>query len=115
MFLATTPKYEVATSFCANKTDPVLYVIDLAAPKKCSCPPFVNCGHGQPTCSHVAFLRHTLYEGEDEYLFVPYSVFCVKRVTWKSPATSANPHIVELEAAEDNSKESDVLGLAPFH
>lgn len=115
MFLATSPQYHVASSFFGGKTHPVLYVINVTVVKNCQCPQYVRCSHGQPTCSHVAFLQHTEYHGEDEYLFVPYSVFTVKSVTWKSPPTSNEPHVIELDAAIDNVKESDVLDLAPYH
>ena len=38
---------------------------------------------------------------EVELLFAPYSVFCVKEVSWsKSPAQE--PHLIHLDVAEDN-------------
>lgn len=51
--------------------------------------------------------------GEDEYLFVPYSVFTVTRVVW-AEGTPENPHKIELEAAKDNAVEKEDLPLAPW-
>ena len=60
-------------------------------------------------------VEKTNIEGECEFLFVPYSVFTVLKVDWKSPATWTNPHIIELEAAIDNQLEPDDLPLINWH
>jgi hypothetical protein len=52
--------------------------------------------------------------GEQEFLFVPYSVFTVVKVEWSDNPTGANPHHVFVEAALDNSVESEELPLAPW-
>jgi hypothetical protein len=39
-------------------------------------------------CVHVNYVDRSNVEGEDEFLFVPYSVFTVRSVDWK-----ANPHL----------------------
>ena len=58
---------------------------------------------------------------EKEYLFAPYSVFTVKRVTWTKGRPNV-PHVIELEAAFDNMNEEDEeeasgvsLPLAPWY
>ena len=49
---------------------------------------------------------------EAEYLFAPYSVFSVRRVT---RGTSANPtHVIELDPEPDNALEPEDLPLAPW-
>mmetsp|Transcript_49258 Transcript_49258/g.87957 ORF Transcript_49258/g.87957 Transcript_49258/m.87957 type:complete len:717 (-) Transcript_49258:809-2959(-) len=66
-------------------------------------------------CKHVDLLRRANLEGEEEYLFAPYSVFTVLQVNWVSPATDDNPHVVRLQAAIDNLKEPEDLPLAPWY
>ena len=51
--------------------------------------------------------------GEDEYLFVPYSVFTVTDVKWRD-GTKETPHKITLEAAIDNTGPSEDLPLAPW-
>ena len=66
-------------------------------------------------CKHVDLVRRANAEGEEEFLFAPYSVFTVLEVRWASPATYDNPHVVRLQAAIDNLKEPEDLPLAPWY
>jgi hypothetical protein len=66
-------------------------------------------------------VEKTQVEGEQEYLFVPYSVFTVRQVTWTKGRPN-KPHVIELEAAIDNMDEEDeeeesgiALPLAPWY
>ena len=66
-------------------------------------------------CRHVDLVRHSNTPGEEEFLFAPYSVFTVKEAQWSPHATDDTPHVVHLEAAIDNNKESMELPLAPWY
>ncbi len=70
--------------------------------------------HAVDKCVHVAYIEGAVAD-EAEFLFVPYSAFTVLSVKWKANPTPANPHEVELLAAADNRKESELLPLAPWH
>ena len=48
---------------------------------------------------------------EQEYLFAPYSSFTVRSVEWKA-GSDAEPHVIELQAAEGRLPED--LSLAPW-
>ena len=67
------------------------------------------------TCKHVNYVQNTSVAGEDEFLFVPYSVFvhgaqCGVEQGRRSPSTRHS----DLEAAVDNRLEPDSdLPLAP--
>ena len=66
-------------------------------------------------CVHVNLVKRTNVEGEQEYLFAPYSAFTVLSSTW-SAGTTADPHVVELLAAVDNKDPTypEDLPLAPW-
>jgi len=51
----------------------------------------------------VNYVDKTNIPGEDEFLFVPYSVFKVTRVDWQEKPLWTKPHRVYLEAAVDNA------------
>ena len=71
-------------------------------------PPRRHPGAGSPRLRRVAGLG-----SEQEYLFAPYSVFTVLSATWNA-GTTADPHVIELEAAVDNQAEPEDLPLAPW-
>ena len=64
-------------------------------------------------CHHVNLVKRTHVDGENEYLFVPYSVFTVLSAQWRA-GTAKQPHVVELLAAVDNKEEPEDLPLAPW-
>ena len=64
-------------------------------------------------CGHVNLVRKTNVQGEEEYLFAPYSAFEVLSVSWNA-GTDAEPHVIELLAAVDNKAEPEDLPLAPW-
>ncbi len=64
-------------------------------------------------CNHVNLVTKTNVEGEEEYLFAPYSVFTVRSVSWNA-GTVAEPHEIELLAAVDNKGQPLDLPLAPW-
>ena len=71
-------------------------------------------------CVHANFIDRTdgTVHGEDEFLFVPYSVFTVRHVEWKSQPTvnayAVQPHIIEVDVASDNLRHPPDLPLAPW-
>ena len=56
--------------------------------------------------------KHTLLCA-GEYLFSPYSTFTVISTTWSDDLKQ--PHLIVLEAALDNQRESERLPLAPWY
>ena len=64
-------------------------------------------------CAHVNLVKKTNVEGEEEYLFAPYSAFTVVSAAWNL-GTPLDPHVIELEAAVDNKEEPEDLPLAPW-
>jgi hypothetical protein len=107
----------LATSFSENKADEFLYRAHTSRRQ-----PAVKWrikldprGESQFkfSCKHVNYITRTNVQGEDEYLFVPYSVFTVKAVQ-VGRGDDDDPHVIELEAAVDNAKESDDLPIAPW-
>ena len=66
-------------------------------------------------CKHVNLVLNSHVGNEVEFLFAAYSVFTVTRVTWSANATDNKPHVIQLEAAIDNSKEPEDLPLAPWY
>jgi len=64
-------------------------------------------------CKHVNLVAKTNVEGEQEYLFAPYSAFTVLSVSWNAGSVS-HPHQIELLAAVDNKEEPEDLPLAPW-
>eukprot|EP00039_Didymoeca_costata_P010264 m.137818 g.137818 ORF g.137818 m.137818 type:complete len:488 (-) comp14761_c1_seq2:24-1487(-) len=65
-------------------------------------------------CQNANLLTNSKFQGEKEYLFVPYSVFTVRLVKLSPNNSDQHPHIIHLEAAVDNSRESHTLSLAPW-
>ena len=61
---------------------------------------------------HMGFVSKTLVTGENEYLFVPYSVFTLVSVKWS--AEVAKPHQFTIQAARDNKQEDERLPLCPW-
>lgn len=55
----------------------------------------------------------THFQGEQEYLFVPYSTFVLLDVSW-STGTHSDPHRINLLARDDNRKESMDYPTAPW-
>jgi hypothetical protein len=104
MFLATSVCRETSQDrFCRraevkNQLPPVLWIIQL----------------DERGCKHVNYLHTTECEGEQEYLFVPYSVFTVEKVEWRDKPTWKDPHLVYLSAAYDNRAFPEGLPLAPW-
>jgi hypothetical protein len=68
-------------------------------------------------CKNVNLVEKTVkgVEDEQEYLFVPYSVFTVMSVHVPAKITGSNPVVIHIEAAIDNADEDDELPLAPWH
>ena len=66
-------------------------------------------------CHHVNLVTKTVpgLPDEQEYLFAPYSAFTVLSSTWNA-GTTADPHVIELQAAVDNKEEPEDLPLAPW-
>ena len=65
-------------------------------------------------CKHVNLVTRTNVAGEAEYLYAPYSVFTVRSVRWSAAADEDDPHVIELDAAIDNTRESEDLPTAPW-
>lgn len=99
-FLATSFSRAVAHRFIAMRggDDCVLWTIRIDSARK---------------CKHVNLVTKTNVEGEQEYLFAPYSAFSVLNVSWNA-GTVAEPHQIELLAAIDNKDEPEDLPLAPW-
>lgn len=64
-------------------------------------------------CVHVNLVRQSNVDGEEEYLFAPYSAFTVLSAKW-GVGTNEDPHMVELAAAPDNRTVREDLDLAPY-
>eukprot|EP00668_Euglena_longa_P029577 GGOE01036932.1.p1 GENE.GGOE01036932.1~~GGOE01036932.1.p1 ORF type:complete len:650 (+),score=124.20 GGOE01036932.1:36-1952(+) len=105
MFLATSVDRNTSVQqFCRRaglqqRLPPVLWVVHLDQ---------------QVGCMHVNHIKRSECEGEEEYLFSPYSVFTVQEVTWKEKPTWQDPHVVHLLAAADNRLAPETLPLAPW-
>lgn len=65
-------------------------------------------------CMHVNLVQHAAVAGEEEFLFAPYSVFTVRATAWNA-GTAKDPHVVDLDAANDNAEEPEDLPLAPWY
>ena len=67
-------------------------------------------------CNHANLVeRKSLVQGEQEFLYAPYSVFEVVSVDWKAQPSWEDPHQVTLQVAPDNNKPADMgLPLAPW-
>jgi hypothetical protein len=99
-FLATSFSGEVADGFIARSgmQSKVRWLVRIDPARK---------------CVHVNLVKKTNVEGEEEYLFAPYSVFTVASATWNA-GTTADPHIIVLQAAVDNKEQPEDLPLAPW-
>lgn len=105
MYLSTSTDMNVSKEkYCRRALDlelpPVLWIIHLD--------PNLH-------CAHVNFIEQTNIPGEQEFLFVPYSVFKVISVEWKDNPTWSKPHVVHLEAAIDNNNHPNDLDSCPWH
>ena len=71
--------------------------------------------HVPDGCLHANLIPSDLthVDGEQEYLFAPYSAFQVRSTTWRS-GTVADPHVIELDACVDNKAAPLGLPLAPW-
>ena len=68
-------------------------------------------------CKHVNLVEKTNVEGEEEFLFAPYSVFTVLSVAMPASgkANASNPIVIQLQAAVDNREEPEDLPLSPWN
>ena len=62
---------------------------------------------------HMTFVSKTLIEGENEYLFAPYSVFKLVSINWGEDLR--DPHEFTIQSAIDNKEEAEDLPLAPWY
>jgi hypothetical protein len=69
--------------------------------------------HSEYRVKHMAFVSKTLVAGENEYLFVPYSVFTLVSVKWS--AELIKPHEFTIRAAHDNKEEDESMPLTPWY
>ena len=55
-------------------------------------------------------------QGEEEFLYAPYSVFTVTSVTFPASGkpNASNPIVIQLQAAIDNREEPEDLPLSPW-
>ena len=61
----------------------------------------------------MSFVSKTLLEGENEYLFAPYSVFKLISIKWSEELSDA--HEFTIRAARDNQEEDEDLPLTPWY
>eukprot|EP01127_Copromyxa_protea_P015167 TRINITY_DN4321_c0_g1_i1.p1 TRINITY_DN4321_c0_g1~~TRINITY_DN4321_c0_g1_i1.p1 ORF type:complete len:209 (+),score=25.98 TRINITY_DN4321_c0_g1_i1:661-1287(+) len=98
MYLASSVSRTVAERFTlrsqVQKLQKVLWVIHLDPELK---------------CWHVNHVERTNCPGEEEFLFVPYSVFTVIEIV------AGNPLEIHLEAAFDNKDHREDLPLCTWH
>ena len=66
-------------------------------------------------CQNANYIANTHVPGEDEYLFVPYSVFTVTKVELSATPHHKKPHRIYITAAYDSLMESEDLPLAPWY
>ena len=71
---------------------------------------YVPLKSGTASVNHIA---RTNCEGEDEFLFAPYSAFTVLKVEWSAGSTMI-PQEVHIMASVDNREEDDGLPNAPW-
>lgn len=103
MYLATSLQKRVAQGFLnilPSKSCPTLWYIHFPEEK----------------CVHVNFIPQGVgcYADEEEFLFVPYSTFKVKKVDMKKKPTSRHPNEIHIMACSDNNNEPEDLPLAPW-
>ena len=103
-FVANFKQKEVAKAFVSRAADrkesPVLWKFKFH--------------HEHPKCKHVNYIDRTEVEGENEFLFPPYSVFTVESVVWQKTPDWTTPHEVVLKVAPDNKLRPENLPLAPW-
>jgi hypothetical protein len=65
----------------------------------------------------VSLVEKPNVDGEDDFLFAPYSVFTVVSVTFpaSSNPTASNPIIIVLQVNIDGKEEPDDLPLSPWN
>jgi hypothetical protein len=97
-YCATSKSKALAKGFLKGGNDHTLFIIYI--PKN---------------CRHVNYLEKlSAVENEQEFLFPPYSVFIVMHADYKRKTSVANPHIITLQAAEDNRVHPENLPVAPW-
>ena len=106
-FVATSTKRSIAAKFAFDADDGhpcAIWRVEFDAR-----------GENQPEyrVQHMSFVSKTLVEGEEEYLFAPYSVFTLQSTQW-SPQL-CKPHELTILAACDNKKEDETLPLTPWY
>ncbi|KAK3269744.1 hypothetical protein CYMTET_21826 [Cymbomonas tetramitiformis] len=110
MYLATSFNDSIAKEFMNRHspgTDAILWTIHVPDG------PCQNVNHlPKSNVQHPS----TGHPQEEEYLFVPYSVFTVLSVKWSPPhyLAKGQPHHIHLQAAVDNREESSDLPLCPW-
>ena len=70
----------------------------------------------QRDCLHVNFIDPSAsgFEGELEFLLVPYTVLTVEEAKWQETPTIASPHVIILRVASDNRAWPEDLPTAPW-
>ena len=96
-FLASSFSKRVAKKFLEESPSAIMWEIEIDRAQK---------------CRHVNLVQNSVVEGEQEYLFVPYSAFTVRKVRWAA-GTTKDPHWIVLTAAVDNLAACEELPLAP--
>eukprot|EP00729_Bicosta_minor_P005524 gene5524-5614_t len=64
---------------------------------------------------NASLIRKSQVEGEEEYLFVPYSVFTVTKVVRGESSGFSRPFEIHVQAALDNALEPQDLIMAPWY
>lgn len=64
---------------------------------------------------NASLIRKSQVEGDEEYLFVPYSVFTVTKVVRGESSGFSRPFEIHVQAALDNALEPQDLILAPWY
>jgi hypothetical protein len=112
-FVASSFKEKVAKSFArrayqsaAGKTPAVIFVVQVSPEGE---------EDDAELCQNANFITNTLVPGEDEYLFVPYSVFTVTKVEISPNPNYRNPHRIYIDASLDSLLEPEDLPLAPWY
>jgi len=62
---------------------------------------------------HMSMVVYTSSTRENEYLFVPYSVFTLVNVKWSSDPDEV--HEIDIQASIENLDEDETLELAPWY
>lgn len=104
VLLATSRKRKIGEMLCYRavnrKIDAILYIIHLDKGK----------------CFNVNYIgRNSNIDNEEEFLFLPYSVFTVRSTLWQNEPSTGNPHIIHLNASADSESESEFLPIVNWH